>query len=237
MPKSTFADRLETIRERIALAAQRAGRDAADVTLVAVSKTFPLDAIREARACGVRDFGENRALEFAEKAETLAREESSAEPVRWHFIGHLQRNKAAEVARHADLFHALDSARLAKALEKAAAKDEAVRARPLPCLIQVNISGEPQKYGLEPAELPGLLDTLAGLKHVAPAGVMGMAAYGAPPDALRRQFATLRRLFDAHAPSPAWRACSMGMSGDFETAIEEGATHVRIGSALFGARD
>ncbi|MEL6615960.1 MAG: YggS family pyridoxal phosphate-dependent enzyme [Bacteroidota bacterium] len=224
----TFADRLDAVRSQIADACAAAGRDPDEITLVAVSKTHPLDVLREALDAGVRDLGENRVSEFVEKAEALG------DTPTWHFIGSLQRNKARDVARHADLFHALDSDRLAKELNKRASGE----GRVLRCLVQVNISGEESKHGVEPADADAFFDRLSAFDHLDIVGLMGMAA-PAPPAALDRlvrpQFARLREI----AERTTWDnspILSMGMSGDYPAAIAEGATHIRVGSALFGSR-
>ena len=227
MPE-TLASRLAAVQDRIADACARAGRDPAEVTLIAVTKTHPLSVLEDALEAGVTDLGENRVGEFVEKAEALG------DRATWHFIGSLQRNKARDVARHADLFHALDSDRLAKELDKRAAGE----GRVLPCLVQVNISGEGSKHGVAPEATHEFLDRLAAFEHLDVRGLMGMAAPAAPEDhdrIVRPAFARLRALAEARR----WRqrpVLSMGMSGDYETAIEEGATHVRVGSALFGPR-
>ncbi|MEM1056905.1 MAG: YggS family pyridoxal phosphate-dependent enzyme [Bacteroidota bacterium] len=230
MPDLTrLPERLHSVRHRIEAACSRAGRDPSEITLIAVTKTFALDVLRAVLDAGIPDLGENRALEFADKADALG------DRARWHFIGSLQRNKAREVAERADLFHALDSVRLAKELNKRARTAERV----LSCLVQVNISGEESKHGVEPSGLGALLEEVRRFEHLRITGVMGMAAPAAPEDLdrlVRPQFARLRRLADdlgrEHLPH-----LSMGMSGDFEVAIEEGATHIRVGSALVGPRD
>lgn len=223
-----FADRLDAVRHRIADACAAAGRDPNDITLVAVSKTHPVEVLREAIDAGVRDLGENRVGEFVEKAEALG------DTATWHFIGSLQRNKARDVARYADLFHALDSDRLAKELNKRASGE----GRVLRCLVQFNISGEGSKHGVDPGQGADFLERLQAYDHLEIAGLMGMAA-PAPPEAVARlvrpQFARLREIAEQHT----WTdrpILSMGMSGDFPAAIAEGATHIRVGSALFGSR-
>ncbi|MEL7363646.1 MAG: YggS family pyridoxal phosphate-dependent enzyme [Bacteroidota bacterium] len=245
--------RYDAMSARISAAATRVGREPGDVTLIAVSKTFPLRYIRAAVAAGLRDFGENRVHELDEKARALpgaflkasASDASydsavfanaqSGEGIRWHHIGSLQRNKAKTVCEVADVFHALDSPRLARELDKRA---EAV-GRVLPCYVQVNVSGEGTKSGLAPEETPGFIDSLSVYAHIRPVGLMTLASPARTPDELetlvRPQFRRLRCLAD-QVGRDRLPYLSMGMSGDFEVAIEEGATHVRIGSALFGAR-
>jgi pyridoxal phosphate enzyme (YggS family) len=228
---------LDAVREQIDRAAARAGRSASDVTLVAVTKTYPVETVRAAAALGLADFGENRVGELVEKSNALPGEALGG-AVRWHAIGSLQRNKAREVAARADLFHALDSLRLAEALDAQAAR----AARVLPVLVQVNISGEGSKGGVPPEAAHDLMAAVSALDHLRLAGVMGMAAPAAG-DAERERivrpaFAALRRLFETYAGPgrDGLSTVSMGMSDDFEMAVEEGATHVRVGSALFGAR-
>ena len=227
-----IADRADRVRDAIGEAAVRAGRDPAEVTLVAVTKTRPLDTIRAAVAAGLRDLGENRVSELVGKSDEVPGESDGGD-VRWHLIGSLQRNKARDAAARADLFHALDSVRLADALDRRA--EEAGRV--LDVLVQVNVSGEAAKHGAEPDAVADLLAHAAGLDHLRPVGLMGMAAI-AETDAERERlvrpaFRRLRQLYDA---APGLSVLSMGMSGDFEVAVEEGSTHVRVGTALFGPR-
>lgn len=228
-------ERLADVRERMAAACARAGRPASDVTLVAVSKTFPLEAVKAAYAADVRHFGENRVQDLVEKAEAMPGRLGGGD-VCWHMVGHLQRNKAKDVVAHADLFEALDSPRLAKELNKRAEAD----GRLVPCLVQVNVSGEKSKYGLGLDETSAFLDRLGAYDHLHVRGLMTLAAPTDDPEDVRPQFRLLRRLFETYNAGAGERAkmdvLSMGMSGDFEVAIEEGATHVRIGSAIFGPR-
>lgn len=230
-----IAENIEAVRERIVQACQRAGRDPQEVTLVGVSKTFPVDAIAAAQAAGITDFGENKVQELTAKAEDLPGVVQGGE-VRWHMIGHLQRNKAKDVVAMADFFHALDSPRLAKELDKRAGREDRV----MPCYLQVNVSDEDSKYGVGPSKAHALLDKIAAYPHVRVLGLMTLAEYTDDPEEVRGQFRMLRRLAEqydsASNPQVDLRDLSMGMSGDFEVAIEEGATHVRIGSAIFGAR-
>lgn len=229
-----IAERLAHVRERIAAACDRAGRSPDDVTLVAVTKTFPVAVVEAAVAVGLRDFGENRVQELVEKAEAIPGEEAGGE-VRWHLIGHLQRNKAKDALRAADVFHALDSPRLADTLERRAEQ----AGRVLPCLVQVNVSGEASKEGVAPEETHAFLDAVSALPHLRVEGLMTLAAPVETDEALetvvRPQFQLLRRLAET-APGGPLPVLSMGMSGDYEVAVEEGATHVRLGSALFGPR-
>lgn len=228
--------RVETVRERIAQACERAGRFDADLTIVAVSKTFPLEAIDSGLAAGLEHFGENRARQLRDKAQERPGAFEGGD-VTWHMVGHLQRNKAKFVARHADWFDALDSPRLAKELEKRAAKNDRV----LPCLVQVNISGEEQKYGLDPDETHDYLDHCAQYNHLAIKGLMAMASFVEDPEDVRGEFRQMRELFDTYDatdnPRIEMQELSIGMSNDFEVAVEEGSTMVRLGTSIFGPRD
>ncbi len=235
LDERAIARRLEAVRERIARACRRAGRRPEDVTLVGITKTFPPEAAAAARRAGLRDFGENRVQELVAKAAALPGEILGGD-LRWHMVGHLQRNKARDVVACADLFHALDSLRLAEELDRRAAE----AGRLMPCLVQVNVSGEASKFGLDPDQTLAMLDRLAPYENLRVLGLMTLAAPADDPETVRPQFRLLRDLFEAcrgrGAPCVEMRYLSMGMSGDFEVAIEEGATHVRLGTALFGPR-
>lgn len=235
---ATISDRLAEVRARIAAACARAGRDPESVRLIAVTKTFPVEVVRAGVQAGLTDFGENRVQELEEKASEVPGEIQGG-GVRWHLIGSLQRNKAKRAVELADSFHALDSERLAKELDKRAAREERV----LPCYVQVNVSGEDSKSGVTPEEAPGFLDRVAAFEHLEVVGLMTLAA-PAETDAelesvVRPQLRRLREVAetygDAH-PEAAPLRLSMGMSGDYEVAVEEGATDLRLGTALFGQR-
>lgn len=222
------AERLGRVRERIAAAVARRGAGPA-VRLVGVSKRQPLSAIDAAATAGLEDFGENYAQELHEKR--AARPDA---PWRWHFIGALQRNKARLVSGCA-LVHGVDRAALLPVLERHAAAHGGVQE----VLVQVDVAREPTKSGVDPAELPALLDAFADLAHVRCRGLMLIPPVG-DPEATRPYFRALRRLAEAEAararPGVELRELSMGMSADYEVAIEEGATLVRVGTAIFGAR-
>ncbi len=222
----TLAERLEGVLARIAAAERAHGRAPGSVQLVCVSKTHPAAAIRAAYALGQRRFGENYAQELAEKAEALA----DLTEIEWHFIGHLQSNKAKIVARWAHVVHALDSASVARELGK---RRLAAGLAPLRALVEVNVGGEAQKHGASAAELPELLAAARREPGLALVGLMTM-----PPaddlDAARRVFSTLRTLRNLTAPELP--ELSMGMSADLEVAVAEGATYVRVGTAIFGDR-
>ena len=221
----SIESRLARVRERIARACERAGRSPAEVTLVAVSKRKPLEDIVAARTAGCRDFGENYVQELVDKAAGLVQE-----PPRWHFIGHLQRNKvnALLAVPGLALVHGVDSPRLLAALDKRAH-------RPLEVLLHVDVVGETSKSGCAPDELGPLLEAAEAASNVRVRGLMTMPPFGGPEDA-RPHFITLRALRDAHGGAERLPELSMGMSNDFEVAIEEGATLVRVGTAVFGAR-
>lgn len=218
--------RLAVLRGRIAAAADAVGRAPADVTLVGVSKTQPVDRIRELLALGQLDFGENYVQEWRAKADALG------PGPRWHFIGHLQSNKARLVAGDVAAVHTLDSPSAAEALDKAAAK----AGRTLDVLVQVNLGREPQKSGLDESTLGPFLAAVERLSALRLRGLMTVPPVG-PLHTTRAHFARLRALREAHrTPDRPLPWLSMGMSGDFDQAIAEGATHVRVGTALFGLR-
>lgn len=219
--------RYEQVRLGIDRAAQRVGRDPSGVTLVAVSKTMPADRIREALRLGIRDFGENKVQELSRKAEELA-----DLPLRWHLVGHLQSNKVRTVLPHAALIHSLDSLHLAQKIHESLEPG-----RSIDLLLQVNTSGEESKFGAAPEELPSLAASIKGLDRLRILGLMTLGPLTEDEEAIRRSFRLLRELLPTLRRSfPEAGFLSMGMSGDFETAIEEGATHVRVGTALFGPR-
>jgi len=223
---TTIAERLTAVRERVAEAAARAGRSEGSVRLLAVSKTKPEALVREAYAAGQRDFGENYVQELTAKAIALA----DLADLRWHLIGPLQRNKAKLVAPIAALVHTVDRAALADELDRRAA----AASRVLPVLLEVNVSGEASKAGCSPDDAGALADAVRALPHLRLAGLMTI-----PPDSDDREqarpfFAALRQLRDRLGADLS--ELSMGMSHDFEIAIEEGATIVRVGTAIFGAR-
>ncbi len=224
-------------QERIASACKRAGRDPDEVTLVAVTKTHPMAYVQAAIAAGVHDLGENKTQELQEKTDELPGAEQGGD-VRWHYIGHLQRKKSKDILGRASAFHALDSLRLADTIQARAERDEIAG---LDCFVQVNVSGESSKFGLEPDEVHGLIAGLRDHDRIRIRGLMTLAAWAEDPESVRPQFALLRRLAQSFSqrdhPYADLSGLSMGMSGDYEIAVEEGATHVRLGSTLFGARE
>jgi len=225
---SSVREELERVRKRIATAAMASGRDPGEVRLLAVSKTKPLAMIREAYDAGQRDFGENYLQELVKKAEAL----TELSDIRWHMIGHLQTNKAKLAARHASVVHTVDSQRLAEALGQRRAE----LARPLPVLIEVNIGGEAQKAGCTPNEVGDLLTTVEREPWLELRGLMTVPPFSDDPAIAQRCFENLRALRDAHGGQQRLPELSMGMSDDLEQAIAAGATLVRVGTAIFGAR-
>jgi pyridoxal phosphate enzyme (YggS family) len=220
------------VRERIARAAARAGRPPDDVTLVAVSKTHPPTLIARAFAAGVRDFGENKVQEAAPKIEALA--DLRARGLRWHLVGHLQSNKARRALDLFDRIHSVDRAELAVRLDRIAGE----AGRTLPVLVQVAMGGEETKSGVGEADLLTLLEALRGLAHLRVEGLMTLPPPAADPEAVRPCFRRLREWRERAAAAGLLQGSqlSMGMSGDFEVAVEEGATLVRVGTAIFGER-
>jgi pyridoxal phosphate enzyme (YggS family) len=223
--------RLEQIKERIRKACESCSRDANSVRLVAVSKTIAAGTVKEAIEAGVTVLGENYIQEAREKFNTLVQY-----PVSWHFIGHLQSNKAKYAVRLFDLIHSVDSFKLARELDKQANKLDKIQQ----ILVQVNISAEDTKSGISADEAPGLISEISRLENLSIRGLMTMPPYFYQPEKVKPFFAALRELRDrikAQAPANvSLEELSMGMTGDFEVAIEEGATLVRIGTAIFGER-
>ncbi len=213
---------LERVRERIARAAERAGRRAGDVLLIGVSKTVEVERIQQAVAAGVPALGENRVQEAKEKVAALGR------PVPWHLIGHLQTNKVRDALDLFDLVHSLDRLDLAHELDKRARQ----RGRPIAALVQVNVGDEANKGGFEVDAVPAALDAIAKLDHINVRGLMTIPPIAERAEDARGWFRALAQL-GKHA---GLAELSMGMSADFEVAIEEGATMVRVGTAIFGPR-
>lgn len=227
-----FRRNLAAVRARMAAACARAGRDPTEVRLLQVSKTVSEARIRQAYAAGCRELGENKAQEARHKAEAMA----DLVDLRWSVIGHLQTNKAKYMARFASEFQALDNLRVAEALDRRLQAE----GRALDVLVQVNTSGEASKFGLPLEDVAGFLRQLPAFASLRVRGLMTLALLSADPARVRPCFIRLRELRDRlrqEAPAGvAMEELSMGMSGDFELAIEEGATIVRVGQAIFGAR-
>ncbi len=230
-PRPMIESRISTIRDRLDRAARNAGRRPGDVRLVAVTKTVPIEGVVAAAAVGQRVFGENYLQEAREKIDAMG------EPgIQWHFIGHLQRNKAKYAVRLFDLIHTLDSEKLARELDRQAAQIKKVQ----PVLIQVNCSGEATKSGIRPEAAAGLARAVGEMGHLSLQGLMTIPPSFDDPIRARPYVAMLRKLAAAidalGLAGVSMTELSMGMSGDFETAIAEGATLVRIGTAIFGER-
>jgi PLP dependent protein len=226
----SIADRLSEVRARIDAAARRAGRDPSSIRLVAVSKTFPIDAVRQAYAAGHRDFGENRVQEALDKIGA-----SADLPVRWHLLGHLQTNKARKAAAAFAMIQSVDSVELLQKLDAAAA--DAGHSPEL--LLQVDLAGEATKFGAPPDAIPHILDAASSCRAARVVGLMTLPPFPETPEDARPWFQRLRALRDQWAGATSagmLRELSMGMSGDFEVAVEEGATIVRVGTAVFGRR-
>jgi len=226
-----IASNLADVRARIARAAGRAGRDPSSVRLVAISKTFPAEAVREAAAAGQIDFGENRLQEALPKMDQTA-----DLPLRWHLVGHLQSNKARKAGARFDLIHSIDSTDLLSRIDEAAAAD----GRPVDLLVQVDLAHEATKHGASEDDLAAIFAAAAALRAARVVGLMLLPPAVADPDDARPYFRRLRevrrRLLDSGVDPARLTELSMGMSHDFEAAVEEGATMVRVGSAIFGTR-
>lgn len=223
--KSEIAQRLAQVQERIAAACARARRDPAQIVLVAVSKEVPPEKIAEAYELGLRDFGENYWQQAREKIPLLPAD------IRWHFIGHLQTNKAKYVVGTFALIQSVDRIELVQELQKQASKKQVIQ----PVLIEVKLSEEATKFGVDPEQVPALVEAIQLQSHLRLMGLMGMAPLVQKPEEARPYFARLRRLFENLEPNHRVHL-SMGMTQDFEIAIEEGSTMVRLGTALFGER-
>ena len=217
----SLKNNLEDIHKRIEAACIKSGRKKEDVTLVCVSKTIVADTINEAKALGECVFGENRPQELRDKLDLVP-------GATWHLIGHLQTNKVKYVVGKAALIHSVDSLSIANAINEQAKKNELVQ----DVLLEVNISGEESKYGLTTEEIPNIIKEIGMLSNIRFKGFMTMAPLGAPESEIRSIFKKAKELFDCHKKDGA-TVLSMGMSNDFEIAVEEGATLVRVGSAIF----
>lgn len=228
----SLCTRLQSIHDRIETACKKAGRTPEEVLLVAVSKTKPLSNIEAAVRCGQIHFGENRAKELQEKME-----QADNPQVRWHFIGPMQTNKIKYMVERVDWIQSVYKKKYFREIEKRASRID----RTIQTTIQVNISREDQKQGCSADELPELLEYAQSLDHVRVRGLMGMATYTDNPEEVRGEFRRLKEIFDTHQTfnggSVHLEHLSMGMTNDFEVAIEEGATLVRVGRAIFGERD
>ena len=226
----TVIENLQNVRRHLAEVSQKASRSPESVTLIAVSKTKPIELIEQAYEAGQRDFGENRVQELRDKQPLLPE-------VRWHMIGNLQRNKVKYIAPFIHLIHSVSSEKLLREIDKEAEKNDRI----ISCLLELHISGEESKSGMDEAEAQTLLEKLDAYPNVRIIGLMGMAEFTDDTKRIRSQFRRLREASERYSlishPRITMQELSMGMSGDYEIAIEEGATMVRIGSAIFGARN
>lgn len=224
-------ENLEVVEKNIREACKKAGRDRSEVTLIAVSKTKPVSDIREAMACGITVFGENKVQEIRDKTAEIK------EPLSWHMIGHLQANKVKYLPGVACMIHSVDNIKLAQEIEKQAAKHDLV----MDVLVEVNMAHEDTKFGLSPEEAIPFVKEISTLEHLNIRGLMTIAPYTDDPESNRGYFKGLRQLKDdinaLGIPRVKMDTLSMGMTGDYQVAIEEGATFVRVGTGIFGERD
>lgn len=227
---SQIRERLVRVREQIARAAQRSGRSAEDITLIAVSKAFDSATVQQAVDAGARDLGENRVQE------ALAKVAAVKGDVRWHLIGHLQSNKARQAVETFDVIHTIDSSQLAERLDRIAGELSLRRT----VLIQVDLAHEPTKSGADESELPAIVEALNSARHLEFCGLMTLPPFFDSPEQTRPYFRRLREILEGlnreRMPEQKLTELSMGMTNDFEVAIEEGATMVRVGTAIFGER-
>ena len=226
-----ISENIKSVSERIQEACKKSGRNPEEVTLISVSKTKPLEMLKEAYAAGSRDFGENKVQELCDKIPEMP------EDVRWHMIGHLQTNKIKYIIGRTALIHSVDTLHLAEAIEKEATKREITA----DILVEVNVAGEDSKFGTSDMEAnKELIRRISELQHLRLCGLMTIAPYTDDPETNRPYFRTLRELLysdEMRGFFPERPVLSMGMSGDYEIAVEEGATHVRVGTGIFGERD
>lgn len=226
-----IADNLSQIEEKIALACERAGRNREEVKLIAVSKTKPVEDIQEAIACGVRLFGENKVQELKEKMEILG------ENLEWHLIGHLQTNKVKYIVGKVSLIHSLENMRLAEALDKEAKK----RKTTVDVLVEVNVAKEDSKFGIKPEDAEGFIRQVSEFENIRIKGLMTVAPYTDISEENRKYFRELKKIMvdlnSKNIHNVNMNVLSMGMTGDYEVAIEEGATLVRVGTGIFGNRN
>lgn len=224
-------DNFETVEKKVAAACVRAGRDRSEVTLIAVSKTKPVEMLQEVYDAGARDFGENKVQEICEKYDKLPAD------IRWHMIGHLQRNKVKQVIDKAAMIHSVDSYRLAQEISVQAQK----KGLTIPILIEVNIANEESKFGISAEDTIQLVEEVAALPNLSIKGLMTIAPYVVDAEENRLYFRQIKQLSvdikNKNIDNVSMDVLSMGMTGDYEVAIEEGATMVRVGTGIFGARN
>lgn len=226
-----LAENLKEVEKRIQEACNRANRPREDVTLIAVSKTKPVSMLEEIYQEGIRNFGENKVQELTEKYEVMEKN------IQWHMIGHLQRNKVKYIVDKVKLIHSVDSVRLAEAIEQEATKKDVI----VDILVEVNVAEEESKFGLKTDEVEALVRKIAEFPHIRIKGLMTIAPFVENPEENRNVFATLRKLSvdiaEKNIDNVSIEILSMGMTNDYEVAIEEGATMVRVGTGIFGARN
>lgn len=224
-------DNLKEVEEKICRACERSGRDRSEVTLIAVSKTKPVEMLEACMECGISVFGENKVQELCDKYDVLPKD------LHWHMIGHLQRNKVKYITDKVDLIHSVDSLRLAEAISEDAVK----KGIQVNILVEVNVAEETSKFGLKVKETEGLIRSIAQLPNIHIQGLMTIAPYTENPEDNRPVFRTLKQLSvdieRKNIDNVSMSVLSMGMTGDYEVAIEEGATYVRVGTGIFGERD
>ena len=224
-------EQLTYVKNEIDDACLRGNRNREDVTLIAVSKTKPVETLQEAYDLGVRVFGENKVQELVDKYEVLPKD------IHWHMIGHLQRNKVKYIIDKVDCIHSVESIRLAETIEKEAAKHERI----IDVLVEVNVAGEDSKFGLSPEEVPAFVEEIAKFPHIRVKGLMTIAPFVENPEENRPIFQCLRKLSvdirNKNIDNVSMNVLSMGMTNDYQVAVEEGATMVRVGTAIFGERD
>lgn len=230
MSKEMIQENLRAVQARVDAACRRSGRNPADVTLIAVSKTKPIEDLEAAYDCGTRDFGENKVQEI------VAKEPNLPADARFHMIGHLQRNKVRQVLPHVTMIHSVDSLRLAEEIEKEAARI----GKTVDILLEVNVAGEESKYGFTPEEAAEAAVQIGAYPHLCLRGLMTIAPFVENPEENRPYFKKLFQLYVDIKSKNIDNSCigvlSMGMTGDFEVAVEEGATMIRVGTGIFGAR-
>ncbi len=226
-----IAENLESVENRIKAACARSGRDRSEVTLIAVSKLNPPEAVDEAFSCGQTVFGENRVQELCGKMEAVSHD------VKWHLIGHLQSNKVKYIIGRVEMIHSVDSVKLAEVIDTESAKRDVIT----DILLEVNVAEEESKFGIRPEELESVVRDISHLANVRVRGLMTVAPYTEDPESNRPYFRQMREfsvdIASKNIDNITMNVLSMGMTGDFEVAIEEGATHVRVGTGIFGARD
>lgn len=224
-------ENLRTVEDRIQAACRQCGRNREEVQLIAVSKTKPVEMLEEAYACGCRDFGENKVQELVDKYERLPKD------IRWHMIGHLQRNKVKYIVDKVYLIHSVDSLRLAEEISKEAVKKQVT----VSVLVEINVAGEESKFGTTAREAAALVEEIAKLPNIIVKGLMTIAPYVENPEENRLYFAMLRQIYvdiiHKNIDNVCMKELSMGMTGYYETAITEGATYIRIGTGIFGERE